>query len=47
MVQLKDDLEQQGSSSYFSAELPIYHITFKGRVIDSEGKGGIERTEDF
>lgn len=47
MVELKDDLKLQESSLYFSAELPIYHITFKSRVIDSEGKGGTERTEDF
>lgn len=47
MVQLKDDLKQQESSFSFLAELCIYHITFKSSVIDSEGKGGVERTEDF
>ena len=35
MVQLKDDLKQQESSLYFSAELPVCRITFKSIVGDS------------
>lgn len=46
-MQLKVNVKQQENSFYFSAELPIYHIPFKSRVIDSERKGGIERTEGF